>query len=254
MRDVQRGEPLNIRPLAAQAHSRYYGLTVGPNPADSKGLRASKMYAVLGDAGAVLVCDATTHHTIRTYRMSAPGTAAVFSADRDVLYSSDEDSNLYEWDLSSGRCRQKVRDAWAVKIDSLALRRSSEHAPHSMLAAGTSSGNVDLFDVSGPKISPEPQATVSNLTTSVTGIRFHHSGELFAAFSRQKKDQLKMVHAATATVFANWPTSGAKHSSGTPLGKVSAVDFSRNGGLFAIGNEYGRVLIYQLRHYEAANK
>merc|ERR1711920_805381 len=134
------------------------------------------------------------------------------------------------------------------------MGRTTAHSPYSMLAVGTNSGNIDLFDVSGPKISPQPSHTVSNLTTCVDGLNFHHNGELLVGFSRHKKDQLKMVHAGTATVYQNWPTSSSDHKSGTPLGRVSAVDFSRHGGIMAIGNQYGRVLIYQLRHYEGATK
>jgi U3 small nucleolar RNA-associated protein 18 len=45
------------------------------------------------------------------------------------------------------------------------------------------------------------------------------------------------------TVFGNWPTSS------TPLGHVTSVDFSRESEYLAIGNNRGRVLLYQLRHF-----
>mmetsp|Transcript_112520 Transcript_112520/g.363388 ORF Transcript_112520/g.363388 Transcript_112520/m.363388 type:complete len:519 (+) Transcript_112520:116-1672(+) len=242
--DVQTGEAFGVSLLCAQFHKRYFGLTVGPNPADAPGSRSSQMYAVLGDNGTVLACDAAMHQPVRTMRMRAPGVAAVFAPDSDSLFTADTDNNLYEWDLSTGRCRQRAQDTFAVKITCLAVRRTATRAPRPLLAVGTSSGNIDIFDTSGPKLPTEPTHSVGNLTTSVRGLCFHHEGELLAAFSREKKDQLKLVHAETATVFQNWPTSV------TPLNRVSAVDLSRNGGLLAIGNERGRVLLYQLRHYE----
>lgn len=244
--DVHTGESFNVSPLAAQAHRRYYGLAIGPNPTDAPGLHASHMYTVLGDAGTVLVCDVTTRHLVRTLRMSAGGVAAVFSHNQDTLFTADQECNLYEWDLGTGRCRQKVKDSWATRISSLSLCRTAENSLAPILAVGTASGNLDLFDVSESKIPKEPNHSIGNLTTSVTGLRFHHEGELLAAFSRQKKDAMKLVHVATSTVFETWPTEQ------TPLHRVSAVDFSRQGGFLAIGNERGKVLLYQLSHYAKA--
>merc|ERR1712151_10572 len=128
-------------------------------------------------------------------------------------------------------------DAWAVKVSCLAVRRTSAKAPQPLLAIGTNSGNIDFFDIGGPKIPGKPTCSIGNLTTCVAGLHFHHQGELLAGFSKQKKDQRKLIHAATATVFQNWPISSGDHSHGTPLNMVSALDFSRKGGLLAIGNE-----------------
>ena len=47
-------------------------------------------------------------------------------------------------------------------------------------------------------------------------------------------------------MFSNWPTTQ------TPLGFVTALDFSPNSGYFAVGNDKGVVLMYQLLHYEKA--
>merc|ERR1712061_438498 len=109
------------------------------------------------------------------------------------------------------------------KVTSLAMRRVAAHSPTPILAVGTASGNTDLFDASGPKLPKEPTSSISNLTTAVTSLRFHHGGEMLAAASKFSKDQLKLVHAGSSTVFATWPTDR------TPLQKVTAVDFSRRG-------------------------
>lgn len=242
--DVRTGTSLPIRHMAATIHQKYYGLTVGPSPQDAPGLRSSQMYSVLGDAGTVLVCDVKSKQPIRTLRMSTPGVASVFSPEQDTLFTADEECNIYEWDLATGRCRQRVKESWAVKISSLAMNRTSAHSPTPYLAVGTTSGNVDMFDISGPSMSAQPTNTIGNLTTSITGLKFHHDGELLATYSRQNKDALKLVHTGTSTVFKNWPTSK------TPLHKVSALDFSHKGGLMAIGNERGRVLLYRVNHYQ----
>jgi len=243
--DVRTGTPASIRPMAGQAaQSRVYGLAMGANPVDLPGMRSSKFFSVLGDGGAVVICDLATKHAVRTLRMAAPGVAATFSTARDTLFTADEESNIYEWDLGSGRCLQRMKEPWATKITRLAMRRVAQHSPTPILAVGTASGNIDFFDASGPKLPSQPTSTVSNLTTLVNCMAFHPGGEILAAASNYTKDALKLVHVGSSTVFATWPTQR------TPLNRVTAVDFSRRDGYFAIGNEKGRVLLYQLPHYQ----
>ncbi|KAL9932841.1 hypothetical protein V8E36_008096 [Tilletia maclaganii] len=85
--------------------------------------------------------------------------------------------------------------------------------------------------------------TIDNLTTAITTMRFNHDGQICALATRNKKDALKVMHSSTLRVFPNWPTSG------TPLGHVTAVDFSRQGEYAAMGNSKGRVLLYEVKHY-----
>eukprot|EP00931_Biecheleriopsis_adriatica_P107708 TRINITY_DN8202_c0_g1_i1.p1 TRINITY_DN8202_c0_g1~~TRINITY_DN8202_c0_g1_i1.p1 ORF type:complete len:529 (+),score=111.32 TRINITY_DN8202_c0_g1_i1:95-1681(+) len=242
--DVRSGEPFEVRNISSGGRSAFRCLTMGPSPSQASGLRSSQMYSVQGEGGQVMLCDLQTKHTIRTMRMSAPGVASLFALDRDALYTADAECNIYEWDLGTGRCRQKVKDAWAMQIQCLAIRGVTDRSPKPLLAVGTSTGNIDLLDVSGPKMSGTPVQSIANLTTRIDGLRFHPEGEVLAGCSRMKKGALKVIHSATATVFQNWPTQK------TPLHRVTAVDFSRQGGIMAMGNENGRVLLYRLRHYE----
>ena len=57
---------------------------------------------------------------------------------------------------------------------------------------------------------------------------------------------LSQVHLDSMTVFQNWPTLK------TPLSTVSSVDFSPNSYFTAIGNDKGKVLVYNLCHYFVA--
>lgn len=109
---------------------------------------------------------------------------------------------------------------------------------------------------------PSHLKALDNLTTAITTMRFNHDSQLLAIASRDKADQMRMVrvgrglclykyrtktwlkvHMPSLTVFSNWPTSG------TPLGHVTSVDFSASSDYVAIGNNKGRVLLYQLGHY-----
>ena len=84
---------------------------------------------------------------------------------------------------------------------------------------------------------------LGNLTTAITTMRFSHDAQLLAIASRNKKDALRMVHVPTLQTYSNWPTAG------TPLGHVTALDFSSESRYMAIGNSRGRVLLYALRSY-----
>jgi len=242
--DVRTGEPFEFHRRGHQPEDKMFGLTPGPHPVDAGDLRSSSMFAVLGSSGATYLFDVATRTPLRTMRMSTPGTAAAFSPGRDVLWTADVGNHIYEWDLRSGRCIQKKAHTWATGISMLATpSRSSAQKP--ILATGLQSGNVDCFDLSEPKLPKEPTHSIGNITTCVTSLKFHNSGELLAAASCHKADQLKLVHTGTMTVFKNWPPQKA------PLHNVTTLDFSRNGGYFAVGNDYGRVLLYRLKHFEA---
>lgn len=111
----------------------------------------------------------------------------------------------------------------------------------------SSTGIVNLYEPSSMvrESGAERKAlkAIGNLTTQVTTIKFNHDSQLVALASATNKDQLKLVHLPSATVFSNWPTQQ------TPLHHVTAVDFSRGSEWLAVGNKRGKVLLYSLKHY-----
>jgi len=221
--DVSSGEPFEMR---SPHRSAPRCLAMGPGSTNE---RSSHMYGFLGDAGAMSLCDIKTKHTIRTFRMSSSGIALVFAPHQACLYSADEECNIYEWDITSGRCRQKVKEQWTVRIQHLAV--SAADKPK--LAVGSATGNIDFFEL-GASLSREPDHSIGNLTTRIDALRFNADGQILAAASRLKPGALKLVHTGTMSVFQNWPTQR------TPLHRVSALDFSSDGGMLAVGNEAGR--------------
>jgi len=119
------------------------------------------------------------------------------------------------------------------------------------LAVGSNTGFVnvygaDAFTLSPPSNTlgnPKPLKSIANLTTAVSSIRFNHDAQLMAIASQEKKDAMRLIHIPSLTSFSNWPTSS------TPLGHVTAVDFSARSEYVAIGNTRGRVLLYHLKSY-----
>eukprot|EP00927_Polykrikos_kofoidii_P064938 TRINITY_DN60743_c0_g1_i1.p1 TRINITY_DN60743_c0_g1~~TRINITY_DN60743_c0_g1_i1.p1 ORF type:complete len:540 (+),score=107.57 TRINITY_DN60743_c0_g1_i1:64-1683(+) len=245
--DVKAGKAFSIKLFDAQAYRRLHGPFMGPSLAES-GSRAAGMYAVLGDDGAVLLCDLRTHMPARTLRMSTFGASAAFSFERDVLWTADQETHLYEWDLGTGRCAQKTMDSYATRICSLAVSRVTPQAPKPILAVGTDTGNIDLFDAGAGRLSKIPFKSIGNLTTRIAGVQFHSQGELMVGFSAHKPEQVRFMHTQTTTVYQNWPPNKS------PLGRVSAFDFATRDGLMAQGNERGRVFLYRLSHYAGSKR
>ncbi|KAK0446557.1 WD40-repeat-containing domain protein [Desarmillaria tabescens] len=117
------------------------------------------------------------------------------------------------------------------------------------MAIGSNSGLVNMYTAdafvgtSSSTAQPKPTKTIGNLTTAISTLRFNHDAQLMAVASREKKDAMKLIHLPSLTAFSNWPTSSS------PIGHVTAVDFSPRSDYLAIGNTKGRVLLYHLRDY-----
>ncbi len=153
------------------------------------------------------------------------------------------------------RCCSRDVDEGCVNSTALTCSRDRR-----LFASGSGSGAVNLYSrerlednhpVGTSSALParahalKPLATLLNLTTAADSLAFSPDTQMLAMASRMKRDQLRLVHVASGTVFQNWPTSR------TPLGHVHSLCFSPQGGLLAIGNAKGRVLLYRLMHYES---
>lgn len=88
---------------------------------------------------------------------------------------------------------------------------------------------------------PTPRRAFDQLVTPVTEAVFSPDGQLFAFGSREKKDALRMVHVESCTVYRNWPTRE------TPLGRITSVAFSRQSDMLAVGNDAGKIRLWEIR-------
>ena len=68
---------------------------------------------------------------------SRRGVDGLFSPEKDVFISADTDSFIYEWDLGTGRCLQRVKDRWAKSASSKPTRICT--APFELMTTGRSS-------------------------------------------------------------------------------------------------------------------
>ncbi|KAN0101009.1 WD40-repeat-containing domain protein [Tylopilus felleus] len=158
------------------------------------------------------------------------------------LLSLTEDAQVYVWDVGQRRCVMRWQDEGGF-----GSRVMGGDQRGSYLAIGSNTGLVNMYTaesaVSLETVKPKPLKTLGHLTTNISCLSYNHDAQLLAMASNVKKDQMRLVHLPSLTAFGNWPTTK------TPLGHVTAMDFSAGSEYLAIGNNRGRVLLYQLRDY-----
>ncbi|KAI1466779.1 Indigoidine synthase A like protein-domain-containing protein [Daldinia caldariorum] len=120
------------------------------------------------------------------------------------------------------------------------------------IAIGSNSGVMNIYDRQAlilpssdeeleVKERPEPTRRFMQLTTPVTVLTFSPDGQLLAFGSKHKKDALRLAHLPSCTVYRNWPTEQ------TPLGRISDVAFGRQSDLLAVGNDAGKIRLWEIR-------
>lgn len=244
------------------------------------------MLAFQGASGHIHIASGRSKAWAMDLKMNTSVKALAF-LDETTLVSSGLDADVYLWDLrmNSGRCVQRFphddgscTSSLSVYSPPAASRFDHHTLSASYLALGTESGVVSVFegthgrnglyDFSGfareqlsktatsgassvsrsssAAIVPRQIKTIMNLTTKITASAFHPSGQVLAMASGEKRDQLKLVHMPSSSVFTNWPTDR------TPFNRIECLDFSPGGGYLAVGNNRGKVLLYQLNHFGSA--
>ncbi|KAI7860113.1 WD40-repeat-containing domain protein [Circinella umbellata] len=197
--------------------------------------------AFKGDDGHIILVSALTKQWIGDLKMNQIVRSFDWSSDGKYLYSVGSDGEVYQWDIGERECVKRWRDDGGVDCTAISVSPNDKY-----YATGSNLGVVNLYDqrvLEPNNTHPKPYKTLGNLTTGIGQIKFNHDSQLMAYSSGEVKNQLKLVHTQTGSVFSNWPTER------TPLNKVSAINFSPNSDYLAIGDMRGRVLLYGLNHY-----
>ncbi|KAM6497715.1 WD40-repeat-containing domain protein [Amanita muscaria] len=173
------------------------------------------------------------------------------TSSRPHLAVLSGDAEVYLWDVGTRRCVRRWKDEGGFRGAGKVMAGAIGHGGDGWLAIGSNSGLVNVYGADSFSHdaeltqNPKPLKSVANLVTPISTLRFNHDAQLLAIASQEKKDAMRLIHLPSLTSFANWPTSS------TPLGHVTAVDFSARSEYIAIGNTRGRVLLYHLRDYGA---
>ncbi|KAJ7590580.1 WD40-repeat-containing domain protein [Mycena floridula] len=171
------------------------------------------------------------------------------SSGKSHLAALTGDAEVYLWDVTERRCVRRWKDDGGFRGTGRVMAGTDRGK--GWLAIGSNIGLVNVYAADSFAVSssdtfstqPTPLKTVENLTTGISTLRFNHDGQILAMASREKKDAAKLIHLPSLTAFTNWPTSS------TPLGHITAMDFSAQSEYLALGNTKGRVLLYHLRNY-----
>ncbi|KIK65860.1 hypothetical protein GYMLUDRAFT_38337 [Collybiopsis luxurians FD-317 M1] len=193
---------------------------------------------------------------------SSPSSNSIseIEGSRDYLTVLTGDSEVYLWDVGERKCVRRWKDDGGFRGAGRVLAGSGMGS--GWLGVGSNTGLVNIygsdsfspFPSSSPSNAswssnhsnnPKPLKTIENLTTPISTLRFNHDAQVLAVASKEKKDGMRLIHLPSLTAFSNWPTSS------TPLGHVTAVDFSARSEYLAIGNTRGRVLLYHLKNFGA---
>ncbi|KAI7820316.1 WD40-repeat-containing domain protein [Gamsiella multidivaricata] len=198
--------------------------------------------AFMGRDGYIILVSSSTKQWVKNMKMNGNVRAVAWSSDSTYLYSVGGDAEIYQWEISSGKCLHRFLDEGGFKPTCIAISPNDQ-----FWAVGSKSGIVNVYDRTClTTYKPKSLRAIGNLTTSIHTMRFNHDSQILAISSKARKDQLRLVHIPSLKVFPNWPTSG------TPLSYVTCLTFSPRSGYLAIGNDKGKVLLYRLNHYPSA--
>ena len=203
--------------------------------------------------GYVNIIDTKTCQWTAEARVEGIGGTADFDwwSDGEGLIIMGKGGEAVEYSLRERTVKARWIDDGAVGTTVVALGGHSS-GPQPLggdrwLAVGSSSGIVNVYDrrkwtnPDGIPARPKPTRTFDQLTTPTSHLAFSPDGQVLCMASRWKRDALRLVHLPSCAVYRNWPTST------TPLGRITAVGWSANSELLGVGNEQGRVRLWEIR-------
>lgn len=156
--------------------------------------------------------------------------------------------HVWEYSLEEKRFVDRWTDNTGIGITKIAFGGKGDR----WCAVGSKSGIVNIYDRTKKETLRKKNsvnsvykqvATLDQLVTSISNLLFSPDGQMLVFASSAKKDALRVAHIPSFTVFRNWPTSG------TPLGRVTAMSFSSGGEMLSIGNQSGKLRLFRLNHF-----
>lgn len=219
--DVPSGAVTMLRSFsAARRFQRFFQICPGP----------SGQFAATADNGHILCCDVRMQAVASTFKMNAEGHSLTYlSNDDNQLFTGDSEGTVYNWDLRTCQCVRTFRDEGSQRVTALASISSSFTS--SYLAVGSSTGYVNIYDISRSQGTASQDMTKQTEPTSFFDLHEsdHPAGPWPSAEpateAPETKDPLSLVkslgHLTTSV------TSLAFHPSSNLL--VMASKFSREG-------------------------
>lgn len=201
---------------------------------------AGDIIAFHGRFGNIHFYSDRTRTNIFTLKMNDDVTSCSFSPDGETLYSHGTGGEVYVWDVRAQDCIHRFWDDGCIQGTAIAVSRNNRY-----LATGSSSGIVNIYNRSElmKSTKPTPEKVVTNLTTTISQVKFNPTSEILALSSEVKENAIKILHLPSMSVFQNFPPM--KHN----LRRPNCMDFSTNGGYFSVGNNRGAANLFRLKYF-----
>ncbi|EYB87443.1 hypothetical protein Y032_0263g605 [Ancylostoma ceylanicum] len=198
------------------------------------------LLAMIAHSSQVHVLSSSSMELVKTLSAPTDVTSLQFlpGSSRE-LWAMTERGEVVIWSLQGSQ--HVFRDEGAVRGTKIRLSPDG-----SKVACGSNTGIVNVYDVADVRKStdPKPSTVASNLVTSCDSIAFNHDSQVMAFSSNVKKNQIKLLHVASSTVFNNFPK---KHEKMT---NIECAEFSPHSAYLGIGCSNGQLILERLNHFE----
>ncbi|KAK1444042.1 U3 small nucleolar RNA-associated protein 18 [Babesia gibsoni] len=203
------------------------------------------------DNGGVMICDGKSNAIIHHLQMNAQAMGVAFHLRSNAVITADDSANIYEWDLTTGKCLHKFNDQYSVHISTIAVSPavSTEFSSSAFLFTGSRTGFLNRYLLSSEPYSSDSGTSFiqkdvvksyGNLATAVTSIAAETSGKFTAYASEHKRSAVRIVHNPSGNVIGNWPTDQFN------LGRITDMSFCSKFNTLAIGNRHGKVQFFRI--------
>uniref|UniRef100_A0A8D8VKE6 U3 small nucleolar RNA-associated protein 18 homolog n=2 Tax=Cacopsylla melanoneura TaxID=428564 RepID=A0A8D8VKE6_9HEMI len=196
--------------------------------------------AICGDNGSIRLYSSRTKEFCTQFKMNCYVNDVCFAPNGTTLYSTGGTGEIYQWDVRSSVPVQTFTDDGCIKGSRLGISPDGK-----LLAAGSTSGVVNIYDLPITSSKPVPNKTLFHLTTGITELKFNHSSEILAFSSLDKNGAIKLYNVKSKNVFLNFPDQRMAEK----LCRPNVVDFSPNSGFFAFTNNDRSSFLFRLNHY-----
>ena len=225
--DLSSGNVHKIRTLVNREEKSLENVSYSP---------CGRFIVFTGRNGSLIILCAKNKHIITTVRMNGSASSVQFSKDGQFMYSIGKDFSLHKWDTKTFKCIEILSDSNSFGATQLSLSPNGQD-----ICIGSTSGIVNVYATDFNDSSMKSKTSFLNLTTAIDQIEYHPSSQILGFCSSALKNSFRFVHCASNRVYSNWPTFS------TPLNYVSCFKFSPSGSHVALGNDKGKVLLYNIK-------
>jgi U3 small nucleolar RNA-associated protein 18 len=200
----------------------------------------SKTYAFGDSKGNAFIYDINTKRFKYDLKINSSINAICF--DEINIYLVGDQSEIFIFDIRKYRnCVNKINDNGNIFTNCMDISFD-----YNFLATGSKNGYVNIYKVDDLKNSSsdevEPIKVIDNLTTSCDYVKFNKSSNILGMSSKWKKNAIRLFNLDTMKMYSNFPSFKER------IKYPFCIDFNSDNSYFAIGNDEGKLLLYQTEY------